>query len=205
MPLPHPPPPTPRRYVFDYHPGDIFWCTADCGWITGHSYVTYGPLIVGAPQVIFEGVPTFPDAGRCWQVVDKYKVTLFYTAPTAIRTLMACGDDFVTSYKRDTLRELGTLGEPINPEAWRWYSEVGGCWVLGGGGGWGGRAGAQPITPNEALVWKRALQWWPLGGRQEEGCTGGRAVWRGAATAMAPSPGAWLTCPSPPPSLPPPS
>ena len=150
MPLPHPPPPTPRRYVFDYHPGDIFWCTADCGWITGHSYVTYGPLIVGAPQVIFEGVPTFPDAGRCWQVVDKYKVTLFYTAPTAIRTLMACGDDFVTSYKRDTLRVLGTVGEPINPEAWRWYYEVGGCWVLGGGGGVGGACGSPAHHPERS-------------------------------------------------------
>ncbi|GAB4821780.1 hypothetical protein N2152v2_008826 [Parachlorella kessleri] len=112
------------KYVFDYHDDDIYWCTADCGWITGHSYVTFGPMLAGAQQVLFEGVPTYPDAGRCWDVVDKYKVTLFYTAPTAIRTLMACGDQFVSKHSRKTLRVLGTVGEPINPEAWRWYYEV---------------------------------------------------------------------------------
>jgi acetyl-CoA synthetase len=112
------------RHAFCLKPGDVFWCTADCGWITGHSYVTYGPLLIGATQVVFEGVPTYPDAGRCWQVVDKYRVSQFYTAPTAIRSLMRAGDSYVTSYKRDSLRVLGSVGEPINPEAWRWYHDV---------------------------------------------------------------------------------
>ncbi|WP_345777710.1 acetate--CoA ligase [Sphingomicrobium clamense] len=110
--------------VFDHRPDDVYWCTADIGWITGHSYVAYGPLLNGATQVVFEGVPTWPDAGRFWDVCDKYGVTLFYTAPTAIRALMREGDDPVTSRSLDSLRILGTVGEPINPEAWRWYSEV---------------------------------------------------------------------------------
>eukprot|EP00803_Ostreobium_quekettii_P004820 evm.model.scf_892.6 EVM.evm.TU.scf_892.6 scf_892:44845-46746(-) len=112
------------KYVFDYRPGDVYWCTADCGWITGHSYVTYGPMFNGATQVLFEGVPTYPDAGRMWEIVDKYNVSLFYTAPTAIRALMAKGDEQVKKYSRQSLRLLGTVGEPINPEAWRWYHEV---------------------------------------------------------------------------------
>jgi len=112
------------KYIFDAKPGDVWWCTADCGWITGHTYIVYGPLTVGCSTLIFEGVPTYPDAGRCWAVCDKFKVTQFYTAPTAIRALMQKGDAFVTKYKRDSLRLLGSVGEPINPEAWRWYHEV---------------------------------------------------------------------------------
>ena len=109
------------KYIFDVKPGDIYWCTADCGWVTGHTYLTYGPLLNGATTLVFEGVPTFPDAGRCWEIVDKYNVTQFYTAPTALRSLMRFGDDFVKKYKRTSLRILGTVGEPINPEAWLWY------------------------------------------------------------------------------------
>lgn len=109
--------------VFQYKPGDVYWCTADVGWVTGHSYITYGPLLAGATSVMFEGVPTFPDAGRFWQVVDKYKVNIFYTAPTAIRALEACGLDFVKPYKLDSLRVLGSVGEPINEEAWQWYNK----------------------------------------------------------------------------------
>ncbi|MEO5643754.1 MAG: acetate--CoA ligase [Bacteroidia bacterium] len=107
--------------VFQYNEGDIYWCTADVGWITGHSYIIYGPLLAGATSVMFEGVPTFPDAGRFWQIVDKYNVTIFYTAPTAIRALEAAGLDFVKPYKLDSLRVLGSVGEPINVEAWEWY------------------------------------------------------------------------------------
>lgn len=113
-----------HEYVFDYQDGDVFWCTADVGWITGHSYIVYGPLLNGATQVFFEGVPTFPDASRFWEVVDKHQVTQFYTAPTAIRALMQQGDGFVKKTSRKSLRVLGTVGEPINPEAWRWYNEV---------------------------------------------------------------------------------
>ncbi|MGD9125295.1 MAG: acetate--CoA ligase [Desulfarculaceae bacterium] len=112
------------KYVFDYHEGDVYWCTADIGWVTGHSYILYGPLLNGAQSVMFEGVPTYPDAGRFWDCVDKWKVNIFYTAPTAIRAIMGKGDKFVTKYDRSTLRLLGTVGEPINPEAWRWYNEV---------------------------------------------------------------------------------
>ena len=110
-----------HEYVFDYHEGDVFWCTADVGWITGHSYIVYGPLINGATQVFFEGTPTFPDASRLWEVVDKHEVNIFYTAPTAIRALMREGDEYVETTDRSSLRVLGTVGEPINPEAWRWY------------------------------------------------------------------------------------
>ena len=113
-----------HKYVFDYHEGDIYWCTADVGWITGHSYIVYGPLANGAVTLMFEGVPTYPDASRCWQVVDKHKVNIFYTAPTAIRALMALGDEPVTKTDRSTLKLLGTVGEPINPEAWEWYYRV---------------------------------------------------------------------------------
>ena len=113
-----------HRWVFDLHEDDIYWCTADVGWITGHSYIVYGPLSNGATSVIFEGVPTYPDAGRFWQVVDKHKVSLFYTAPTAIRALMREGDEPVRAASRASLRLLGTVGEPINPEAWRWYHQV---------------------------------------------------------------------------------
>jgi acetyl-CoA synthetase len=110
-----------HHYVFDYKPGEIYWCTADVGWITGHSYIVYGPLTNGATTLVFEGVPTYPDASRCWQVIDKHKVNIFYTAPTAIRALMAAGDSYLTHSSRDSLRLLGSVGEPINPEAWAWY------------------------------------------------------------------------------------
>ncbi|MDP2177674.1 MAG: acetate--CoA ligase [Methylicorpusculum sp.] len=113
-----------HKYVFDYHDGDIYWCTADIGWVTGHSYVIYGPLCNGATTLMFEGVPTYPEADRFWQVVDKHQVNIFYTAPTAIRALMAQGDEFVTRTQRSSLRILGTVGEPINPEAWEWYYHV---------------------------------------------------------------------------------
>jgi len=112
------------REVFDHRPSDIFWCTADVGWVTGHSYVVYGPLSNGATTLMFEGVPNYPDAGRCWEVIDKHQVTIFYTAPTAIRALMREGDEFVTRHRRTSLRLLGSVGEPINPEAWEWYHRV---------------------------------------------------------------------------------
>ena len=110
-----------HKYVFDYHDGDIYWCTADVGWVTGHSYIIYGPLANGATTLMFEGVPTYPDAGRFWQVVDKHQVNLFYTAPTAIRALMGKGTEPVKATSRKSLRLLGSVGEPINPEAWEWY------------------------------------------------------------------------------------
>ncbi|NOX39124.1 MAG: acetate--CoA ligase [Alphaproteobacteria bacterium] len=113
-----------HEYVFDYHEGDIFWCTADVGWVTGHSYIVYGPLANGATTLMFEGVPTYPDASRFWHVCDKHRVNQFYTAPTAIRALMAQGDDFVLSCDLSSLKVLGTVGEPINPEAWHWYDQV---------------------------------------------------------------------------------
>lgn len=113
-----------HKYTFDYQEGDVYWCTADVGWITGHSYLLYGPLLNGATTLMFEGVPTYPDASRFWQVVDKHKVTQFYTAPTAIRMLMGAGDEFVEKTSRKSLRILGSVGEPINPEAWRWYHKV---------------------------------------------------------------------------------
>ncbi len=110
-----------HKYVFDYQEGEIYWCTADVGWITGHSYVVYGPLCNGATTLLFEGVPTYPEADRCWQIIDKHQVNIFYTAPTAIRALMAQGDDYVTRTQRSSLRVLGSVGEPINSEAWEWY------------------------------------------------------------------------------------
>ena len=113
-----------HQYVFDYHDGDIYWCTADVGWVTGHSYIVYGPLANGATTLMFEGVPNYPDNSRFWQVCDKHQVNIFYTAPTAIRALMQHGDDPVTSTSRSSLRLLGTVGEPINPEAWEWYHKV---------------------------------------------------------------------------------
>ncbi|HIL22055.1 MAG TPA: acetate--CoA ligase [Alcanivorax sp.] len=113
-----------HHYVFDYHEGEVYWCTADVGWITGHSYIVYGPLCNGATTLMFEGVPTYPDASRCWDIVDKHKVNIFYTAPTAIRALMAQGDELVTKTSRASLRLLGSVGEPINPEAWEWYYHV---------------------------------------------------------------------------------
>ncbi|MDF3415077.1 acetate--CoA ligase [Sulfitobacter sp. M57] len=113
-----------QELVFDYHEGDVYWCTADVGWVTGHSYIVYGPLANGATTVMFEGVPTYPDASRFWQVCEKHKVAQFYTAPTAIRALMAKGPEFVEKCDLSSLRVLGTVGEPINPEAWNWYNDV---------------------------------------------------------------------------------
>lgn len=113
-----------HQYVFDYQDGDVYWCTADVGWITGHSYIVYGPLMNGATTLMFEGVPNYPDVSRFWQVVEKHRVNIFYTAPTAIRALMREGDDFVTKTDRSSLKLLGSVGEPINPEAWRWYHDV---------------------------------------------------------------------------------
>ncbi len=113
-----------HELTFDYRPGEVFWCTADVGWVTGHSYLVYGPLANAATTLMFEGVPSWPDAGRFWQVVDKHQVATFYTAPTALRALMREGDEFVTRSSRRSLRLLGTVGEPINPEAWRWYHQV---------------------------------------------------------------------------------
>ena len=113
-----------HQYTFDYHDGDIFWCTADVGWVTGHSYIVYGPLANGATTIMFEGVPTYPDAGRFWEVCQKHKVNQFYTAPTALRALMAHGNDPVEKYDLSSIKVLGTVGEPINPEAWNWYNDV---------------------------------------------------------------------------------
>ncbi|MFQ5481126.1 MAG: acetate--CoA ligase [Nitrospinaceae bacterium] len=116
-----------HQYIFDYQPGDVYWCTADIGWVTGHSYIIYGPLANGATTLMFEGLPTYPDPGRFWAVVEQYKVNQFYTAPTAIRSLMSFGEDFPRKYDLSSLRVLGSVGEPINPEAWRWYHKnVGG-------------------------------------------------------------------------------
>ena len=137
-----------HKYVFDYHPGDIYWCTADVGWVTGHSYIVYGPLANAATTLMFEGVPTYPDASRFWQVVDKHQVNIFYTAPTAIRALMAAGDEPVKETSRSSLRLLGSVGEPINPEAWEWYFRVigdGRCPIVDTW--WQTETGAIMITP----------------------------------------------------------
>ncbi|MEX1663866.1 acetate--CoA ligase [Zhongshania arctica] len=137
-----------HKYVFDYKDGEIFWCTADVGWITGHSYIVYGPLANGATTLLFEGVPTYPDASRFWQVVDKHKVNIFYTAPTALRSLMGAGDEFVEKTDRSSLRLLGTVGEPINPEAWEWYHRVIGdsrCPIVDTW--WQTETGAHMLTP----------------------------------------------------------
>jgi len=137
-----------HKYTFDYKEGDVFWCTADVGWVTGHSYILYGPLCNGAITLMFEGVPTYPDASRFWQVIDKHQVNQFYTAPTAIRALMACGDSFVESCSRSSLRLLGTVGEPINPEAWDWYHRVVGesrCPIVDTW--WQTETGAHMLTP----------------------------------------------------------
>jgi acetyl-CoA synthetase len=136
------------KYVFDYRDGEVFWCTADVGWVTGHTYILYGPLANGAISLMFEGVPTYPDAGRCWEVIDKHQVNTFYTAPTAIRALHAVGDEPVTRSSRASLRLLGTVGEPINPEAWEWYYNVVGdarCPVVDTW--WQTETGAHMITP----------------------------------------------------------
>ncbi|PID55182.1 MAG: acetate--CoA ligase [Gammaproteobacteria bacterium] len=136
------------KYVFDYQEGEVYWCTADIGWVTGHSYIVYGPLCNGAISLMFEGVPTYPDAGRFWDVIDKHNVAIFYTAPTAIRALQAMGDDFVKRSSRASLRILGTVGEPINPEAWEWYYHTVGdarCPIVDTW--WQTETGAHMITP----------------------------------------------------------
>lgn len=137
-----------HKYVFDYQEGDIYWCAADVGWVTGHTYIVYGPLANGATTLMFEGVPTYPDYSRYWQIIDKYQVNQFYTAPTAIRALMAQGDTPVTRTSRQSLRILGTVGEPINPEAWKWYYHVVGdarCPVIDTW--WQTETGGHMITP----------------------------------------------------------
>ncbi len=137
-----------HKYTFDYHDGEVYWCTADVGWVTGHTYIVYGPLNNGATSLMFEGIPTYPDASRFWQVCDKHQVNIFYTAPTALRALMREGDQMVTSTSRSSLRILGTVGEPINPEAWEWYYHVvgdGRCPVVDTW--WQTETGGHMITP----------------------------------------------------------
>ena len=137
-----------HKYTFDYKEGDVYWCTADVGWITGHSYIVYGPLCNGGTTLMFEGVPTYPDASRFWQVIDKHKVNQFYTAPTAIRALMGAGDSYVEKTSRESLKLLGTVGEPINPEAWEWYHRVVGdsrCPIVDTW--WQTETGAHMLTP----------------------------------------------------------
>ena len=137
-----------HKLVFDYKDNDVYWCTADVGWVTGHSYIVYGPLANGATTLMFEGIPTFPNASRFWEVIDKHNVNIFYTAPTALRALMAQGDEYVKSSSRESLRILGTVGEPINPEAWEWYYKVVGnskCPIVDTW--WQTETGAMMITP----------------------------------------------------------
>ncbi len=155
-----------HKYVFDYRDGEVYWCTADVGWVTGHSYIVYGPLCNGATSLVFEGIPTYPDAGRFWDVVDKHKVAIFYTAPTAIRTLMAQGERPVKRRQRASLRVLGTVGEPINPEAWEWYYHVvgdGRCPIVDTW--WQTETGGILITPLPgATVLKPGSAAWPFFG-----------------------------------------
>lgn len=142
-----------HQYVFDYHEGDIYWCTADIGWVTGHSYIIYGPLCNGAVSLMFEGIPTYPDAGRFWEVIAKHKVNIFYTAPTAIRALMGQGEAFVKKHDRSSLRILGSVGEPINPEAWEWYYHVvgdGRCPIVDTW--WQTETGGHLITPMPGAI-----------------------------------------------------
>ena len=150
------------KYIFDYHEDDVFYCTADCGWITGHSYLTYGPMLNGATQVVFEGIPVHPDPSRFWDMVEKHRVTIFYTAPTAVRTLMKRGDEWVKKHDRSSLRILGSVGEPINPEAWGWYFDVVGekrCYIVDtwwqtetGGIMVSGLPGVTPMKPGSASL-----------------------------------------------------
>jgi acetyl-CoA synthetase len=137
-----------HKYTFDYHDGDVFWCTADVGWVTGHSYSLYGPLVNGGITLMFEGVPNYPDASRFWQVCDKHQVNIFYTAPTALRALMGAGNDYVTRSSRKSIKLLGTVGEPINPEAWEWYYNIvgeGRCPIVDTW--WQTETGAHMLTP----------------------------------------------------------
>jgi len=156
------------KNVFQYSDGDVYWCTADIGWVTGHSYIVYGPLLTGATSIMFEGVPTWPDAGRFWEVVDKYKVNQFYTAPTAIRALVAQGDKWVTKHDLSSLKVLGTVGEPINEEAWRWYHDLvgkGKCPIVDTW--WQTETGGIMITPLAGITpTKPSLATLPLPGVQ---------------------------------------
>lgn len=156
------------KNVFQYSDGDIYWCTADIGWVTGHSYIVYGPLLTGATSIMFEGVPTWPDAGRFWDIVDKYKVNQFYTAPTAIRALVAQGDEWVTKHDLSSLKVLGTVGEPINEEAWRWYHDLigkGRCPIVDTW--WQTETGGIMITPLAGITpTKPSLATLPLPGIQ---------------------------------------
>ena len=173
-----------HQYVFDYHDGDIYWCTADIGWVTGHSYIVYGPLANGATSIIFEGVPNYPDASRFWQVVDKHKVNIFYTAPTAIRALMREGEGPVKKSSRKSLRILGTVGEPINPEAWMWYYTVvgeGRCPIVDTW--WQTETGGILITPLPgATPLKPGSATWPFFGVQPCIVDADGKVLEGAAT-----------------------
>jgi len=157
-----------HEYVFDYRPGQIFWCAADVGWVTGHTYVVYGPLLNGGTTVMFEGVPTWPDASRCWQIVDKFGVEIFYGAPTALRALMREGDEWVKKTSRKSLRLLGSVGEPINPEAWEWYYRVVGeerCPIVDTW--WQTETGGATITPLPgATAMKPGSASWPMFGVQ---------------------------------------
>jgi acetyl-CoA synthetase len=157
-----------HKYVFDYHDGDIFWCSADVGWVTGHTYIVYGPLLNAAVSLIYEGVPNYPDWSRFWQVIDRHKVNILYTAPTAIRAMMREGDEFVTRSSRASLRLLGSVGEPINPEAWKWYHRVvgdGRCPIVDTW--WQTETGGQMITPLPgATPLKPGSAAWPFFGVQ---------------------------------------
>ena len=172
-----------HQYVFDYHEGDIYWCTADVGWVTGHSYIVYGPLANGATTLMFEGVPNYPDTSRFWQVCDKHEVNIFYTAPTAIRALMQGGDEPVKSTSRASLRLLGTVGEPINPEAWEWYHRVVGderCPIVDTW--WQTETGGIMITPLPgATPLKPGSASWPFFGVKPELVDGDGKVLEGAA------------------------
>jgi acetyl-CoA synthetase len=175
-----------HKYVFDYHDGDIYWCTADIGWITGHSYMIYGPLCNGATTLMFEGVPTYPEADRFWRVIDKHHVNIFYTAPTAIRALMAQGNDFVTRTNRSSLRILGSVGEPINPEAWEWYYHVvgeGRCPIMDTW--WQTETGGILITPLPGVTpLKPGSATLPFFGIQPEIMDGNGKVMTGEATGI---------------------
>ncbi len=173
-------------HTFNLRAGDVYWCTADVGWVTGHSYLVYGPLLNGATTLMFEGVPTYPDASRFWQVVDKHRVSVFYTAPTAIRALMAMGDSFVTKTKRSSLRVLASVGEPINPEAWLWYYEVVGdkrCLVIDTW--WQTETGGHMITPLAGVTpLKPGYASLPFFGIQPELCEADGTVLEGAKEGM---------------------
>ncbi len=182
-----------HKYVFDYHDGDIYWCTADIGWVTGHSYIIYGPLCNGATTLIFEGVPTYPNASRFWQIIDKHQVNIFYTAPTAIRALMAQGDTFVTQTNRSSLRLLGSVGEPINPEAWEWYYHVvgnGNCPIVDTW--WQTETGGILITPLAgAMVLKPGSASLPFFGIKPEIADNEGNILQGEATGILLLNGSW--------------